>query len=147
MQGTSHSMRPSPSFPRRRESTGRGNDTGRCHVFVFGIRICGIMGICRIGTMLRIVFTLTLALSHQVRGDSGGWSVLLYAPPRPYGLRIKSAMTGSTTCSTLWIPAYAGMTGCVTADLAVQLSFAHRLAKTQSLAACCCHGWTWQRSL
>ena len=41
-------------------------------IAVVRIRIFRIMRIFRIGTMRGIVFTLTLVLSHQGRGDSGG---------------------------------------------------------------------------
>ena len=49
-------------------------------------------------------------VSIKGEGDSAGCFVLLYAPPFTSGLRVKSAMTDATPCSTLWIPAYAGMT-------------------------------------
>ena len=44
-------------------------------------------------------FTLTLVLSHQGRGDSGGWFGLVSSASHaaPSGLRIKSAMTGRCT--------------------------------------------------
>ena len=67
------------------------------YVFVVQMRWIAVVriGICRIGTMRCIVFTLTLALSHQGRGDSVGCVVLVVAPcPFTSGLRIKSAMTG-----------------------------------------------------
>ena len=45
------------------------------------------MGIYRIMTMLCIVFTLTLVLSHQGRGDSFGCLVLF--SPRPVDSRLR----------------------------------------------------------
>ena len=99
----------SKSFPRRRESTGwgtvarhtgfkavstgRGNDIGRCRVFESGF--VGLWGICRIGTMLRIVFTLTFDSSPiKGEGDMVGLSCCMPRHCLPSGLRIKSAMTG-----------------------------------------------------
>ena len=60
-------------------------------------------------TMRCIVFTLTLVLSHQGRGDMVGVVLFTRVTRCPSGLRIKSAMTGSS-CPTVWIPACAGMT-------------------------------------
>ena len=55
----------------------------------------GLRGIYRIGTMLCIVFTLTLALSLDGRGDSVGCVVLLFPrTPCPSGLWDMSVMTG-----------------------------------------------------
>ena len=92
----------------------------------------GLWGIGRIGTMLCIVLTLAFD-SSPIKGEGYciGWSVLLYAPPRP----------------PLWIADQVRNDGLGTLGLRVNLNAARRSAKIQSLVACCCPGWTWQRSL
>ena len=102
---------------------GRGDSVG-CFVLLSPSLPCQALG-------------QALVLSRQGRGDSVGCVGLLSARPcgycleasmtdlavglsfftrvahRPSGLRIKSAMTGSSCLAdpALWIPAYAGMTG------------------------------------
>ena len=59
-------------------------------IYVFVVQMRWIAGVASPRFM---IFTLTLALSHQGRGDLVGCVGLLYAPPFTSGLRIKSAMT------------------------------------------------------
>ena len=68
-------------------------------IAVFRIGIYRIAEIYRIVTMRCIVFTLTLALSHQGRGDSVGCVVLLCALPCGYCL--EASMTGR--CGWCWL--------------------------------------------
>ena len=77
--------------------------------------------------MCCIVFTLTLALSHQGRGDLVGcFGLLTRVTPHPVDTALKPVRACATVVSSrysawrvypaLWIPAYAGMTGTVQYD-------------------------------